>query len=574
MANQSAWIIGKQEAQAPEAMVAAMHPLAAEAGAETLRAGGNAIDAAVATAFAVGVVEPFMSGLGGICCLVYYDAGADQVWTIDGSTRAPGASRPDMFELSDSTDVAGMYGWPATRGDEHNTGYRSPCVPGTPAALLLALDRFGTFPRDRVLAPAIRLAEDGVALDGSIASTIAFAIARLRPFSSTVRTYFQPDGSPYPPRVPGDIEQPLRQPDLARTLRRVAEGGADAYYRGEIADRIVSFLESHGGIISHQDLASYEPQLRPYGLETSYRGTRLVGMPETTGCVTAYEALNILERFDLAAEGAGSAGAYHLIAEALRRAFLDRFAHLADPDFTAVPWDGLLSKEYAGLLAAAIRPDRATPDAQAGDPWRFHDGARPGVAAFAAPGADDSCTTHVTVIDRQRNMVALTSTLGAGFGSGVVVDGTGILLNNGMTWFDPVPGHVNSIAPGKRTLIAPTPTLAFRDGRPWLALGAPGGRKIMSAVLQSIVNVIDFGMGIQDAVTFPRVHCEGAPTLADSRIAEGTLAELRERGHELDVREESFAAAQFARPNGILVDPDGSLHGGVNQYVSAWAVGI
>lgn len=574
MNTESAWIIGKREAQSRNGMVTAMHPLAARAGAEILERGGNAVDAAVATAFAIGVVEPFMSGLGGVCCMVGYSAMDSATWTIDGSTTAPGATRPDMFEVLQSDAVAGMYGWPATRDDEHNTGYRSPCVPGTPAALLLALEAHGRLPRARVLEPAIRLAEDGFLLDWYIAGSTAFAASRLQHFPSTIRAYFHPDGTPYPPFSGGEAPDPLRQPDLARSLRTLAEDGVDAFYRGSIARTISEFLQDHGGLISESDLAAYRPRPGRGGLNTTYRGMRLVGVPETAGCITAYQSLNILNTLELSAHEVGSAGAYHLIAEAQRRAFLDRFAHLADSELTAVPWEGIMSADYARHRAREIEQDRATPDAVAGDPWAFQTGAS-GSPGQPSRGPDNTCTTHITVVDRDRNMVSLTSTLGAAFGSGVVVEGTGILLNNGMTWFDPVPGRVSSIAPGKRTLIAPTPTLVFRGDRPWFALGAPGGRKIMSAVMQCIINVIDYGMGIQDAVSFPRIHCEDANLLVDSRIDPAVIDDLRARGHQVDIRDEMFStASQFARPNGVMIHNDGTLTGGVNQFVSAWAVGV
>jgi gamma-glutamyltranspeptidase/glutathione hydrolase len=574
MSTESAWIIQKREARTQRGMVTAMHPLAARAGVEILRAGGNAVDAAIATAFAIGVVEPFMSGLGGVCCMVGYDASTKSTWTIDGSTTAPSNATPDMFEMLSSNEVAGMYGWPATRGDEHNTGYRSPCVPGTPAALLLALERHGRLSRQAVMQPAIALADEGYDLDGYVAGSTAFAMSRLRPFPSTMRTFFHPDGVPYRPFAGGETRDPLRQQDLARSLRAISSGGVSAYYEGGIARAIIQFLQQHGGILTEEDFGAYQPRYRDYGLESTYRDVRLVGVPETAGCITAYEALNILECFDLPSIESGSAAAFHLLAESQRRAFLDRFAHLADPEFTPVPWEGLISKRYAAQLAQAIAPSTATRAISAGDPWQFQAGLPALGKGNRAPGADRTCTTHITVIDNDRNMVALTSTLGAAFGCGVVAEGTGILLNNGMTWFDPTPGNVNSIAPGKRTLIAPTPTLAFRDGAPWFALGAPGGRKIMSAVMQSIVNIVDFGMGIQDAVSAPRVHCEGEILFADSHIDPAVLNALCDAGHFVEVREESLTVSQFARPNGIMIDhASGTLTGGVNQYVPAWAVG-
>jgi gamma-glutamyltranspeptidase/glutathione hydrolase len=264
-----------------------------------------------------------------------------------------------------------------------------------------------------------------------------------------------------------------------------------------------------------------------------------------------------------------------VIAEALRRAFLDRFAHLADTDGQAVPVEGLLSSDYAATLAGTIELNRADPLARPGDPWRFEAApSRPAGRVGATLAGGDGCTTHLNVVDAERNMVACTSTLGELFGSGVVVRGTGIVLNNGMTWFDPEPGHVNSIAPGKRILWAPTPTLVFGDGRPVMAIGAPGGRRIISALVQSLVNVLDHGLGVQAAVTTPRLHCEGELTEIDARTPPEVVSDLERRGHRLKVHQEHASSFRFARPGGIRIDPSSNtLTGGVHQYTPAWAMG-
>ena len=571
MGTQSAWIIGKQEAVAEHGMVTTMHPLASRAGLEMLEAGGNAVDAAVAVGFAIGVVEPFMSGVGGVACLVHYRAADRSTVVIDGSTTAPLATREDMFELLDPSQRAGMYGWRATKDDAANTGYRAAAVPGTPACLLHALESYGTMPRSTVLGPAIRLAEEGFELDWYVGMITAFAQDRLRAIPTTMRVFFKPDGLPWKPALIGSPGERLVQPDLGRTLRILAEQGPDALYRGEIADAIIRDMEANGGLITHDDLARYAVrEFRP-GLELDYRGYRLVGVPETAGTSTVFQGLNILEQLDLAGAGLGSARAYHLIAEASRRAFLDRFEYLADPSFAPVPWQGIVSKAYAAELAAQIDPNRANPEAQAGDPWA-HQETRP-LAAVRGGAGGEGATTHLSVVDKDHNMVALTSTLGLTFGCGVVADGTGILLNSGMTWFNPEPGTVNSIAPGKRILWAIAPTLLFRDDRPFMAVGAPGGRRVMTAVLQSIVNAVDFGTGMQDAVSLPGVHCEGPVTEADSRIAPDVLDQLRAMGHTVEVKEETFATSDFARPNGVIVDlQTGRLRGGVNQFKTAWAM--
>jgi gamma-glutamyltranspeptidase/glutathione hydrolase len=572
--QQSQWLIDKREAVAEHGMVTAMHPLAAAAGLDILRAGGNAVDAAVATAFAIGVVEPAMSGIGGVAAMVIHTRSTRRTVVVDGSSVAPAAAREDTFELAPSGTVGGMYGWRGTVGDVQNTGYRAPIVPGQPACLLYAHERYGSgrISRAQVMAAAIRLAEEGYPVDPYQAQTIAFAQRRLRAFPETTRTFFLDGVPPVPATSTRDADR-LVQPDLARTLRALAADGASALYAGDIGERLVADVRANGGLITRDDLASYAVrELEP--LQTSYRGHALFGLSATSGSMTAFEALNVLEQFDLRGTGPASVEAIHLIAEALRRAFADRFAYLADTASRAVPVEGLLSAEYARALARTIAPDRADPDTRAGDPWRFEPTLAGRPSATAARGGGDGCTTHLNVVDAERNMVACTSTLGELFGSGVVARGTGILLNNGMTWFDPEPGHANSIGPRKRILWAPTPTLVMRDGQPLLAIGAPGGRRIISAIVQSLVNLLDFDFGVQAAVSAPRIHCEGPLTEVDARIDPATVDALARRGHTLKVHEEHASSFRFARPGGIRVDPaSGRLSGGVHQFTPAWAMG-
>jgi gamma-glutamyltranspeptidase/glutathione hydrolase len=574
--TQSQWIIEKREAVAEHGMVTAMHPLAAAAGVEILHAGGNAVDAAVATAFAIGVVEPFMSGVGGVAAMVMYSALDGRTVVVDGSSMAPAAARKDTFELAPPSSVGGMYGWRATLGDAQNTGYRAPIVPGQPACLLHAHQHYGSgrLSRAQVMAPAIRLAEEGFAVDPYQAQTIAFAQRRLRACPETLRTFFMADGTPPVPATMTRDADRLVQPDLAQTLRALADHGSAALYQGDIGERLVADLQANGGLISRDDLATYAVREYRPGLEIDYRGYRLLGLSPTSGSMTAFEALNILGHFDLAGFGAGSANAVHVIAEACRQAFLDRFTYLADPDQQPVPIDGLLSKDYAAQVAETIALDRARPEATAGDPWRFQSALAAAGARGGGGAGGDGCTTHLNVVDADRNVVALTSTLGELFGSGVVAKGTGILLNNGMTWFDPEPGHVNSIRSRKRTLWAPTPTIVLRDAQPFLAIGAPGGRRIISALVQSLVNVLDFGLGVQAAVTTPRIHCEGPITEIDGRGAPETVAGLTSKGHRVRLVEEHSSAFRFARPGGIRIDPQtGHLSGGVHQFTPAWAMG-
>ena len=508
----SAWSHTKSEARARHGMVTAEHPLAAEAGIEMLQEGGNAVDAAVATAFAMGVVEPFMSGIGGIAGMVIRFADG-KTTSIDAGTRAPKQARADMFELVGGGARSGMYLWPAVKDDANVEGPLSVGVPGQPAALCLALERYGRLPRARVMEPAIRLARDGFEVDWYVSLSLALYYERLSRAGAAKEIFYRPSGAPLRPQMGSESPDKLVQKDLARALEAIAKDGPAALYEGELGRAIVAGVRASGGVLAQDDLHGYAAvECAP--LETMYRGDRVLTLPGLTGGPTVARALSILDAFPLAGHEQGSALHLHLIAEALRGAFLHRFSQLADH------------------------------------------------------------TTHLNAVDSDRTMVALTQTLGQGFGSGFVAKGTGVVLLDTMTWFDPVPGHPNSVAPGKRVLWAGSPTLLVRDGAPFLAVGAPGGRKIMSAVAQTIVNVVDFRDGPQDAVNRPRVHDEGEGLLVDSRVPANVRTELAEQGHDVQVKEETLMSAWFARPQAILVDSKSQeLRGGVDALKPAVAVG-
>ncbi len=511
--TRSQWLHAKTEPVAANGMVTAEHHLAAEAGIEMLREGGNAVDAAVAAAFAMGVVEPYTSGIGGIAGIVIRRADGT-VTSIAGGTRAPRAARPDMFELAGGGARAGMYAWPAVKDNANIEGPLSVGVPGQPAALLEALERHGTLPRARVMEPAIRLAREGFEVDWFVSLSLALYHERLHRAGDGARIFFRASGAPLRPPIGTEPSDRLVQSDLARALEAIARDGARVLYEGDLADAIVRGVREAGGILAHEDLRGHRAQEEP-PLATMYRGHRVVTLPGLSGGATVARSLAILEAFPLGAQEQGSAEHLHLVAEALRAAFLHRFSSLADH------------------------------------------------------------TTHLNAVDRERTVVSLTQTLGQGFGSGFVPKGTGVVLLDTMTWFDPVPGHPNSIGPGKRVLWAGAPSIVLRGERPLLAVGAPGGRKIMSAVAQSIVNVLDFGDGPQDAVNRPRVHDEGEGLLVDSRVPEAVRAALAELGHEVQVKEETLMSAWFARPQAILVEPEtGALHGGVDALKPAVAIGF
>ena len=571
MGARSEWVIDKTEAIGHDGMVTAMHPLAAEAGAELLRRGGNAIDAAVATAFAVGVVEPFMSGVGGIAFMVYRDAATGEAVCFDGSTVLPRAIRPDQFELLAPDQRAGMYGWRATKDDANTTGWQAPGVPGMPALMGEAHRRYGRLAWAAVLEPAIQLAEQGFEVDHYVAMTTASQYDRLTRVPESFRTFFRPNGRPLSPpsSAPGDR---LVQRDLARTLRLIAEQGPEVVYTGEVARLIAEDMARNGGLITEQDLAAHQTVVTEPGVD-AYRDIELLGHRQNTGNATVVQALRLLEGFDLARLGFQSSEALHLTIEAIRLAFLDRLHYLGDASLLPVPLTGLMSREYAETRRRDLDPRRANPQAGPGDPWPFNP-ADSGTRFERSSVSGDGQTTHINVIDRDRNMVSLTSTLGELYGSAVTIAGTGIVLNNATTWFDPEPGSVNSIAPGKRVMSAASPFLLLRDGVPYAAVGSPGGRRVISAVYQVVVNQVDFGLGMQPAISAPRAHSEGTLTEISTRFGDEVIDALAAMGHEIVRREDSLSESHFARPSGIRVNgAEGTLHGGVFPYTPATAVG-
>jgi gamma-glutamyltranspeptidase / glutathione hydrolase len=572
VSTRSAWLIDKSEAVSRDGMVTAMQPQAADAGAEMLRRGGNAIDAAVATAFAVGVVEPFMSGVGGIAFMVYRDAATGETTCFDGSTVLPRAIRPDQFELLGPDERAGLYGWRATKDDQNSTGWLAPGVPGMPALMGEAHRRYGRLPWAEVIEPAIQLAEQGFEVNHYVAMTTAWQHDRLHRVAESARIFFRPNGAPYSPPIsgPGDT---LVQSDLARTLRLIAQQGPEVVYNGEIARLIAEDMARHGGLITEADLAAHETLVTPAS-GNPYRDIELLGQWQNTGDATVVEALNILEGFDLTQYGFDAPEGRHLIIEAIRLAFLDRLRYLGDASLIPVPLAGVVSRDYAAARRADLDPQRANPQATPGDPWPY-DPAGDGARFERSSVSGDGMTTHINVIDRERNMVSLTSTLGDAYGSAVTIAGTGIVLNNATMWFDPVPGSVNSIGPGKRVMSAASPFLLLRDGAPFAAIGSPGGRRVISAVYQVIVNLTDFGMGMQESISAPRAHSEGPLTEISTRFGSEMLDALAALGHAIQPREDSLSESHFARPSGIRVDAtDGTLRGGVFQYSPATAVGV
>jgi gamma-glutamyltranspeptidase/glutathione hydrolase len=539
---------------APRGLVAAEHPTGARIGAEILERGGNAIDAAVATAFAMPVVEPFMSTIAGAGTMLVHVAKTGETVCLDFNGNAPMAAHPTIYTIIGGIATYALFAWPRVEGDANVYGHRSVAVPGSVAGLALALERYGTMTLRDVIAPAVTLAREGFVADWYQALNTAKYLEELSAFPETARLHLRNGRSVYrPPSMePGDR---VTNPDLAASMELIGREGPDAFYRGALAQAIHNDMAANGGLITKDDLAAYQVRVvEP--LRGRYRDLDLAFSPGATGGPTALEILNILEQFPAAACGAATAAGLHVRAEAVRRAFADRFTHIGDPQVVGDAFQFIASKEHAKAIARDVK----------------RGGTGAGARAAAAPSRGTDCTTHISVVDRQRNMVSLTHTAVSLWGARVVVPGTGILLNNGMIWFDPEPGKANSIAPGKRGMVNMVPVLGFKKGRPYLALGAPGGRKIIAAIPQVIATLVDTKGSLQAAIDTPRLHHEGAGLELDDRVGEKNLEALAKRGHTVVRKTETYASLNFARPVGVRVTPKG-LEAGLDSFGAAAAAG-
>ncbi len=538
-------------------MVVAQDRLGARIGAEVLQRGGNAVDAAVTTAFAMGVLQPLMNGVGGGGMLVARFA-SGETGSVDFGMRAAAAARPDMYDPEGGTDrpeAGGLrfsrgYAWPLVKDRANVYGHAAIAVPGTAAGLAAALERWGTSSLDQALLPAIRLARDGFPVGHHFVLALVGGREVMERYPATWQTYF-PGG--HPPAV----GETLVQSDHARTLELISRHGPDGFYQGEVAERIASEMAAHGGTIRQEDLTAYRPFMHDAVPEAGYRGYGVLAVPGPNGGTAVAEALHILEHFDLAGHGRGSAEALHLVIEAIRRAAVDRYSYLGD--HPAAPFDILPEPGYAATRARTISPHGAGPTA-AGDPWAWRGVPRP--PDFPAPAgvSAEGGTTHISVVDADRNAVSLTQTNMSW--SGVIVPGVGVMMNNAMTWFYPAPGTVNSIVPGGRGLNNMTPLILVRDGRLHAVLGASGGRRIWSALVQACVNHAEFGMDLQQAVQAPRLHVESDQILLDGRFGVEVRDGLEKLGHEVTVATPYYDRSPYAEPNGIQVAGE-ELHSAV-----------
>ena len=564
----------KDEVVVEHGAVATAHPIAAQVGVDILKNGGNAVDAAIATGFCLNVVEPASSSIAGHGQMIVHIAAEQHSIAIDYGHRAPQAATPDTFRvIGQAVTGNGIY---EVEDQANAIGHRSAGVPGVTAGMCRAHELFGSLPLEQLVEPAVHYAREGFEADSTTCLQIARNMPNLVRYGEAARI-FMSDGYPPPPGAK------VVQRDLADTLERIGREGKNALHKGEIAAAIDEEMRRNDGLLSSQDLAEYEAEVR-HPVNTSYRGYELLTCPVTAGTITTLQTLNILENFDLRllpSQGEhGSPEHLHLFIESARHAFADRYSFVGDPEFVPVPLEGIMSKDYARHISRSIDTDTAKleherelqpwvayTDNPLHDPWSYDPQPRPEQAFTASPPSDGDCTTHFSVIDSDRNMVACTQTAVGGFGSSVIVPGTGVLLSNGMVVFNPKPGAANSIAGFKRGLNNMSPVIALKNGRPFLTVGAPGGRRIICRIAHVISNVIDFGMTMQEAITAPSVDAAERETFIDHRIDPQTVETLTHMGHNVSVVPEPSTGGGFSRPRGVMIDPvTDLLHAGVHPF--------
>ncbi|MGE0043508.1 MAG: gamma-glutamyltransferase [Vicinamibacterales bacterium] len=529
---------GSTPARAARGMVVSQNAVASNVGWQVIRDGGNAVDAAVATAFALAVTHPTAGNIGGGGFMVFRPATGDPI-TIDFREAAPSGSNPEMW-LKD-----GKYDF-----DLHHNSHRSVGVPGTVAGLHLAWEKHGSKPWKSLVMPAVVLARDGFEVSFGLAASLERMIPQFEKFPASL-AQFTKNGQPY---QPGDT---LKQPDLARTLQRIADQGADGFYTGETAALIAKEMQAHDGLITEADLAAYKAHERA-PIRGTYRGYEIIGMPPpSSGGVAIQEMLNILEGYDLEANGYGSAANMHLVAESMRRAFAERARYLGDPDFVGdMPLEMLTSKAHADMLRKTIDPKKASVSSPTSFEWTH----------------ESPETTHFSVVDADRNAVSVTYTLEYGYGSRIVVPGGGFLLNNEMGDFNAGPGLTdargligtapNLAQPGKRMLSSMSPTIVAKDGKLFMVTGSPGGRTIINTVLLTILNAVDFGMNAQEAVDAGRFHHQWLPDRINYErygFSADVIRTLEGMGHTMnEIGSQGVAEV-------IMVGEDGVLEGGTDH---------
>ena len=535
---------GRIPVPAKNGMVVSSHYLASEVGRDILAQGGSAVDASVATAFTLAVTLPSAGNIGGGGFIVYHGSNGETT-TFNFREKAPLAATREMY-----LDKNGK-----VKDNSNHDGILAVGVPGTVAGLYKAHEKYGKLEWSKLVQPAIDLAENGFVISPVIAEFSNWLLENKAEYSSTAKVFLHKDGTAF---KAGDT---LFQKDLAETLKRIRDKGPDGFYKGKTANLIADFMKAEDGIITKKDLKLYEAEeLKP--MHGTYRGYDVIGMPPpSSGGTTIIEILNILEGFDLNEEGHNSAQSLHYITEAMRRGFADRALYLGDPDFNEqMPLEEITSKEYAEELRNTIEKQKAT----------VSDSANFNKAHLAYESAE---TTHLSIVDKEGNAVSLTYTLEQSYGSKIMVEGAGFLLNNEMGDFNAIPGYTdskgrigtepNQIEPQKRMLSSMSPTIVAKDGKPVIIIGSPGGRTIINTVLQVILNVVDFDMDIAKAIESPRLHHQWLPDVTyfeEWGFSPDTKRIYEEMGHEIKFRESQGSAM------GIYLDPEtGMIYGAADS---------
>ena len=518
-------ILGGRDATGENGVIATGRADCTEIGLDILQRGGNAVDAAVAVGFALGVCEQQSSGIGGGGFMTLRLATGEVVF-IDFRDRSAAAASLDMWEINPDGSV---------KNEENKIGGKAVAVPGDVKGLLYALETYGTMSRGDVMAPAIEMAEEGFTVSHITSRDIKDAYRAIMQYDSTMAIYLDEDWMPY---EAGDT---IRNPDLARTLRRIAEEGEAAFYGGEIAEKIVAAVQTDGGCLTMEDFANYDIHVTE-PVHGTYRGYDIfsANLPSSGGTIIV-EMLNILENFDVGSLDPESPAYFHLLSEVMKLCYADRARYMGDPEYVDVPVTGLTDKGYARAQADRIDPDRSQ-TYEASDPWPF----------------ESDSTTSYAILDAAGNMVAVTKTVDATFASALVAEGTGILLNDTLFDFSTDPDSPNVVAGNKRPLSSMSPTLVVKDGQPVLALGAPGSTRIISGVMQVITKVIDHGMDVQDAIDAVRMHDDFGTLVLERRVGDEVIDALRAMGHQVNATEVWFT---FPCVQAVARLSDGTLRG-------------
>lgn len=514
---------------------------ASRIGAEILRKGGNAIDAAVAAGFALGVVEPNSSGLGGGGFMLIRIAKTGETVFIDFRERAPQKSSPEMWTVGADGKVV---------GNQKLEGGKAAAVPGEVAGLLYALENYGTMSREQVIRPAANLAKNGFYVTPTLSNDMKSQFDKLEKYPESAKVFLNQEGLPY------EVDDLFTNPDMAKTLDIIIKNGKDGFYKGEVAEAIVKTLNKYDGLYTMEDLANYKPLVRQ-PVKGTYRGYEIISSPSpSSGGAIVIEILNILENFDIGSLKVNSPEYLHLFSEAYKLAYADRAKYMGDSDYTPVPMKGFVSKKYAKEIAKDIDL-KVSHDSKAHDPWLY----------------ESEDTTHYSIADKEGNMVAITKTVNGLFGNSVVVDGYGFVMNNEMDDFVLGAGHPNSVAPSKTPLSSMSPTIVLKDGKPFMVLGSPGATKIISTVSQVISRVIDHKMGMQDAIDAPRLWDNTSNKInVETRIPDETLKRLEAMGHKTNKTSEWDRG--MGSVQGVLYKADGTLEGGADPRRDGKALGF